>query len=168
MLKLMFCFFVSFVQSLMLMVTAKCRCRFPLYGLWWKVVGRSNSSQHWLYGCIFFFCSSVDKLLTLQFAWLLGSFSHSCPRFRRQHEQLRQVIIRVLRPSTKGRTGTPGAEEQDLKTEPVVDEAADANAIEVGLIVVFVYTEHVLRRQQFHLAPAMYQQHFKYTTLVDL
>lgn len=66
---------------------------------------------------------------------------HSCPRFRRQHEQLRQVIIRVLRPSTKGRTGTPGAEEQDLKTEPVVDEAADANAIEVGLIV-FVYTEH--------------------------
>ena len=47
----------------------------------------------------------------------------------------------MLRPSTKGRTGTPGAEEQDLKTEPVVDEAADANAIEVGLIV-FVYTEH--------------------------
>lgn len=42
------------------------------------------------------------------------------------------MIIRVLRPSTKGRTGTPGAEEQDMKTEPVVDEAADANAIEVG------------------------------------
>ncbi|XP_076442165.1 cytoplasmic dynein 1 heavy chain 1-like isoform X5 [Babylonia areolata] len=51
-------------------------------------------------------------------------------KFRRQHEQLRQVIIRVLRPTTKGRTGTPGAEEQDMKTEPVVDEAADANAIE--------------------------------------
>lgn len=54
-----------------------------------------------------------------------------CLRFRRQHEQLRQVIIRVLRPSTKGRTGTPGAEEQESKIEPVVDEAADANAIEV-------------------------------------
>jgi dynein heavy chain 1 len=53
-------------------------------------------------------------------------------RFRRQHEQLRQVIIRVLRPSTKGRTGTPGQEEQEIKTEPVVDEAADANAIEVS------------------------------------
>ncbi|KAK7504322.1 hypothetical protein BaRGS_00004626, partial [Batillaria attramentaria] len=51
-------------------------------------------------------------------------------KFRRQHEQLRQVIIRVLRPTTKGRTGTPGAEEQEMKTEPVVDEAADANAIE--------------------------------------
>lgn len=55
MLKLMFCFFVSFVQSLMLMVTAKGRSRFPFHGLWWKVVGRSNSSQHWLYGCIFSF-----------------------------------------------------------------------------------------------------------------
>lgn len=54
-----------------------------------------------------------------------------CVRFRRQHEQLRQVIIRVLRPTTKGRTGTPGAEEQEMKAEPVVDEAADANAIEV-------------------------------------
>ncbi|XP_048259760.1 cytoplasmic dynein 1 heavy chain 1-like isoform X2 [Haliotis rufescens] len=52
-------------------------------------------------------------------------------KFRRQHEQLRQVIMRVLRPSTaKGRAGTPMAEEPEPKAEPVVDEAADANAIE--------------------------------------
>ena len=54
-------------------------------------------------------------------------------RFRRQHEQLRQVIVRVLRPvqTTKKRGGTP-LEETAPKIEPVVDEAADANAIEVS------------------------------------
>lgn len=56
---------------------------------------------------------------------------YSC-RFRRQHEQLRQVIVRVLRPVTsKQKPGTP-LEEVAPKLEPVVDEAADANAIEVG------------------------------------
>ncbi|KAK6191509.1 hypothetical protein SNE40_003176 [Patella caerulea] len=52
-------------------------------------------------------------------------------KFRRQHEQLRQVIMRVLRPSTGGRAGTPmGEDVEPIKGEPVVDEAADANAIE--------------------------------------
>lgn len=65
--------------------------------------------------------------------------SSCCLRFRRQHEQLRQVIIRVLRPSAKGRTSTPGIEEQEIKTETVVDEAADANAIEVSTpITIFI------------------------------
>ncbi|ESP05087.1 hypothetical protein LOTGIDRAFT_151884 [Lottia gigantea] len=50
-------------------------------------------------------------------------------KFRRQHEQLRQVIMRVLRPVT-GRAGTPGEDGDVIKGEPVVDEAADANAIE--------------------------------------
>lgn len=55
-------------------------------------------------------------------------------RFRRQHEQLRQVIVRVLRPTTTKPTkaGTPGQEEADVKVvKPLVDEVADANAIEV-------------------------------------
>ena len=54
-------------------------------------------------------------------------------RFRRQHEQLRQVIIRVLRPVTIKRGSSPGTEEikVEIKGEPVADEAADANAIEV-------------------------------------
>lgn len=56
-------------------------------------------------------------------------------RFRRQHEQLRQVIVRVLRPTTTTKptqAGTPGQEEADVKVvKPLVDEVADANAIEV-------------------------------------
>lgn len=42
------------------------------------------------------------------------------------------MIVRVLRPvaSTKAHAGTP-LEETAPKIEPVVDEAADANAIEV-------------------------------------
>lgn len=52
-------------------------------------------------------------------------------RFRRQHEQLRQVIIRVLRPVTVKRGSSPGNEENESKDKPVTDEAADANAIEV-------------------------------------
>ena len=41
--------------------------------------------------------------------------------------------MRVLRPvvGSKGRAGTPG-EETAPKLEPLVDEAADANAIEVS------------------------------------
>lgn len=61
--------------------------------------------------------------------------THTCTcRFRRQHEQLRQVIVRVLRPTTTKPTqaGTPGQEEVDVKVvKPLVDEVADANAIEV-------------------------------------
>ncbi|XP_052105179.1 cytoplasmic dynein 1 heavy chain 1-like isoform X5 [Mytilus californianus] len=55
-------------------------------------------------------------------------------KFRRQHEQLRQVIVRVLRPTTTKsaiRATTPASEEPEQKIgEPMVDEAADANAIE--------------------------------------
>ena len=42
--------------------------------------------------------------------------------------------MRVLRPvvGSKGRAGTPG-EETAPKLEPLVDEAADANAIEVSI-----------------------------------
>ncbi|XP_053373809.1 cytoplasmic dynein 1 heavy chain 1-like isoform X4 [Mercenaria mercenaria] len=60
---------------------------------------------------------------------LQGRLDHM-RKFRRQHEQLRQVIVRVLRPVTsKQKAGTP-LEEVAPKLEPVVDEAADANAIE--------------------------------------
>ena len=47
------------------------------------------------------------------------------------------MIVRVLRPVTgsKGRAGTPG-EETAPKLEPLVDEAADANAIEVSYSVI--------------------------------
>ena len=52
-------------------------------------------------------------------------------RFRRQHEQLRQVIVRVLRPATQpGRPGSPTNEESDGKGDPIALDAADANAIE--------------------------------------
>lgn len=48
---------------------------------------------------------------------------------------MRQVIVRVLRPTTTkaaARATTPAAEEPEQKMgEPMVDEAADANAIEV-------------------------------------
>ena len=57
-------------------------------------------------------------------------------RFRRQHEQLRQVIVRVLRPAASKssvRATTPGEDDNEVKAEPMVDEAADANAIEVSI-----------------------------------
>ena len=50
-------------------------------------------------------------------------------KFRRQHEQLRQVIVRVLRPETK-RAGSPTTEEPEPSPEPLALDAADANAIE--------------------------------------
>lgn len=56
----------------------------------------------------------------------------SLVRFRRQHEQLRQVIVRVLRPDTK-RAGSPTTEEPEAIPEPIALDAADANAIEVTL-----------------------------------
>ncbi|XP_023932000.1 cytoplasmic dynein 1 heavy chain 1-like, partial [Lingula anatina] len=52
-------------------------------------------------------------------------------KFRRQHEQLRQVIVRVLRPTTTKRAGTPTSDEVDNKiTDMPALDAADANAIE--------------------------------------
>ena len=55
-------------------------------------------------------------------------------RFRRQHEQLRQVIVRVLRPVSSSKAAVMSPSEEIVpKLEPVVDEAADANAIEVQL-----------------------------------
>ncbi|XP_012938795.1 cytoplasmic dynein 1 heavy chain 1 [Aplysia californica] len=60
---------------------------------------------------------------------LQGRLDHM-RKFRRQHEQLRQVIIRVLRPVTVKRGSSPGNDEPEVKGEPVADEAADANAIE--------------------------------------
>ena len=50
-------------------------------------------------------------------------------RFRRQHEQLRQVIVRVLRPAITA-AGTPSEEQPSQKVEPLGIDAADANAIE--------------------------------------
>uniref|UniRef100_A0A8C3AR66 Cytoplasmic dynein 1 heavy chain 1 n=1 Tax=Cyclopterus lumpus TaxID=8103 RepID=A0A8C3AR66_CYCLU len=54
-------------------------------------------------------------------------------RFRRQHEQLRAVIVRVLRPQVSALPQhAPGetVEPQDLKVAGVLFDAADANAIE--------------------------------------
>lgn len=51
-------------------------------------------------------------------------------RFRRQHEQLRQVIVRVLRPAASARPGSPTNEETEQKVEVQALDAADANAIE--------------------------------------
>ncbi|XP_077870638.1 cytoplasmic dynein 1 heavy chain 1-like [Saccoglossus kowalevskii] len=57
-------------------------------------------------------------------------------KFRRQHEQLRAVIVRVLRPATTTSTTTPpspGAAPDEVpstKVNELVLEAADANAIE--------------------------------------
>ncbi|XP_056446392.1 cytoplasmic dynein 1 heavy chain 1 [Gadus chalcogrammus] len=54
-------------------------------------------------------------------------------RFRRQHEQLRAVIVRVLRPQISAAPQhAPGevAEPQDIKVAEVLFDAADANAIE--------------------------------------
>ena len=52
-------------------------------------------------------------------------------RFRRQHEQLRQVIVRVLRPTVVSlpSPGTPSEEQSPKKVAMGID-AADASAIE--------------------------------------
>ena len=60
-------------------------------------------------------------------------------QFRHQHEQLRTVIMRVLRPNImlvlSGRQSEPSAAIPEggdaLKSDPLAIEAADANAIEV-------------------------------------
>lgn len=56
-------------------------------------------------------------------------------RFRRQHEQLRTVIVRVLRPTGRDVPAiTQGGEgdSQPASKEAMSLEAADASAIEVG------------------------------------
>ena len=53
-------------------------------------------------------------------------------RFRRLHEQLTQVIVRVLRPAVAAAPARPGSPTQDddkPPEQPAMD-AADANAIE--------------------------------------
>ena len=53
-------------------------------------------------------------------------------RFRRQHEQLRQVIVRVLRPAAlPARIGSATEKKSDVMKEAMALEATDANAIEV-------------------------------------
>ncbi|XP_055497118.1 cytoplasmic dynein 1 heavy chain 1 isoform X1 [Leucoraja erinacea] len=54
-------------------------------------------------------------------------------KFRRQHEQLRAVIVRVLRPQVTAiaqQSQGEGPEPQDMKVAEVLFDAADANAIE--------------------------------------
>ncbi len=53
-------------------------------------------------------------------------------RFRRQHEQLRQVIVRVLQPATKEQESArvPNEEMVDLQAAAASLDPADANAIE--------------------------------------
>lgn len=68
------------------------------------------------------------KFMMNHFTWF------DCYRFRRQHEQLRTVIVRVLRPSVVPRSqqpvGTPISEDNsESKTDSL--DAADINAIEV-------------------------------------
>jgi hypothetical protein len=80
--------------------------------------------------------------------------------FRRQHEQLRTVIMRVLRPTLvsimSGRqidqqSQLPGTPDQvevgDIKSEVLGLEAADANAIEVS----FGWTDMGCLCQNLHL-----------------
>lgn len=55
-------------------------------------------------------------------------------KFRRQHEQLRNVIVRVLRPSVREVVSAAEGEELEvpIKQDTFSLDAADANAIEVG------------------------------------
>lgn len=53
-------------------------------------------------------------------------------KFRRQHEQLRTVIVRVLRPSARQMASAAEGEEVEVpKQDTFTLDAADANAIEV-------------------------------------
>lgn len=60
---------------------------------------------------------------------LLTIFFLSLSSFRRQHEQLRTVIVRVLRPNVTARPGSP-SDEKGPSPEQLGLDAADANAIE--------------------------------------
>ena len=61
-------------------------------------------------------------------------------RFRRQHDQLRQVIVRVLRPSTTVATATaplattPTVTQQTAEpfNEPFALDTADTNSVDVS------------------------------------
>lgn len=57
-------------------------------------------------------------------------------KFRRQHEQLRTVIVRVLRPSIREMANAGEGDEAKPPTEPdaFTMDAADANAIVVGFL----------------------------------
>lgn len=56
-------------------------------------------------------------------------------KFRRQHEQLRTVIVRVLRPTVIKTTTLADGDTADLKPEM---DAADLNAIEEVCLVSFL------------------------------
>lgn len=59
-------------------------------------------------------------------------------KFRRQHEQLRTVIVRVLRPSIR-ETAVPIEGEELEPPKPMFSlDAADANAIEVITVFIIV------------------------------
>lgn len=64
-------------------------------------------------------------------------------RFRHQHEQLRTVIVRVLRPSTTMHVmvGQDGIAPDELTRtpDPLSLEAADASAIEVCILNRYVF-----------------------------
>lgn len=57
-------------------------------------------------------------------------------KFRRQHEQLRTVIVRVLRPSVRQMANAAEAEELEVpKQDTFTFDAADANAVEVNIVL---------------------------------
>jgi dynein heavy chain 1, cytosolic len=71
-------------------------------------------------------------------------------RFRRQHEQLRTVIVRVLRPSGKGENAITQGEEGNTPNKEFLSlEANDASAIEV------CYTAH---QNNYRLYNKLYQE----------
>jgi len=53
-------------------------------------------------------------------------------RFRRQHEQLRQVIVRVLRPAMS--SVSAGTSEAQPSAEPLDIEPAENNSIDVCIL----------------------------------
>lgn len=65
-------------------------------------------------------------------------------RFRRQHEQLRTVIGRVLRPTVTS-TDNGG------NVEPAMLNTADANAIEVSFILFLTYFINIYRKSILHM-----------------
>lgn len=82
---------------------------------------------------ILFVCMCFILFIILNLSWII-LHNYLYYRFRRQHEQLRTVIVRVLRPSVVPRSqqpvGTPISEDtSESKTDSL--DAADINAIEV-------------------------------------
>lgn len=80
-----------------------------------------------------FVCMRLILFIILNLGWII-LHNYLYYRFRRQHEQLRTVIVRVLRPSVVPRSqqpvGTPISEDtSESKTDSL--DAADINAIEV-------------------------------------